>query len=227
MNWVKGSFWLGLSIALSLFLSEVITWTVETTGFSWVVTSIVMRLLVIVFLSLFIRRTLLELNKGKTWKYYIFFLIALLPGFGLSFLTPIYETDYGMWDDELELAEHDQLPKLTFGSFRLPEERHIIAFFSTDCDHCQLVSEKLGSNQRAGQEIPVHAFFSGTKENADRFMQEHKGEQFQQHFIPNDSIFLAYSGYSFPSVFLMEPNGEVIYHWSGDLLNYTALDKLK
>lgn len=220
-------FWLVLATLLGIYLNEVITWIVEMSGLSWVITSIAMRLLVIVLFSFSLRSILHALSKGSNWKYITFFLIALVPGFGLSFLTPIYQTDYGMWDDELQLEEYNQLPRLTNGSFLPQEEPHIIAFFSTDCDHCQLVSEKLGSNQRAGQKLPVHAFFSGTKENADRFMLEHKGDQFNQHFIPNDSIFLAYSGYSFPSVFHMSKDGDVLHHWSGDLLNFTALDQLK
>ncbi len=74
--------------------------------------------------------------------------------------------------------------------------------------------------------MPVHLFFAGTEEKINTFLKENNGEQFNHYIIDNIPVFMSASQGSFPTVYLMKPNGETAYHWVGDEMNFSALDYL-
>lgn len=196
-------------------------------GLGWVFTTILIRLIVIILVALSLRlltRAFQKTSKIKTW---ILVAIAFPVGFGISFISPIYITDYGMLTDDMKLENIEALEIEIGGKLILEDSYNLVAFFTTSCPHCKAASEKLGANIKGGQKIPVTAIFPGEEGDTHTFLEEHKGQNFTSYLINHDDLFLDLSGGTFPSMFLLDKDGKTIYHWTGDQLNYTGLDYLK
>ncbi|MEX1001891.1 MAG: hypothetical protein WDZ35_07240 [Crocinitomicaceae bacterium] len=217
---------LTLTFVISVFFEEILSFLVVHLKSGWVFGSVYVRLLVIISftIALFLAFSLFE--KTKKIRFVYVFLIALLPAFGISFISPIYDVDYGMFDDDLKIAEMDSLSTATNGEFTFNEERIVAAFFTTGCPHCKAACRKLAINKKAGQQITVHTFFSGNREDTDRFLKENNGEDFNSYLVSEKEQFMQFSGTTFPSVFVISPDGETEMHFSGDMINYTLLDYL-
>ena len=119
------------------------------------------------------------------------------------------------------------LKKETDNQFNLNGNNAIIAFFTTDCPHCQDASKKLGSAHAKGKTPQVFALFPGNLKDTERFNQENNGQNFITFMIDNDAFFGETAGGSFPSIFLVDKDGNTIMHWFGDTMNYTALDLIE
>lgn len=210
-----------------LYFDSLLSGIVETTGLGWVFSTILIRLLVIIFLAISLRLIFSMFAKTKTLKVWLIFLIALLPGFGISFISPIYITDYGMLTDDMKLENIEVLEIEIGGKLILEDSYNLVAFFTTSCPHCKAASEKLGANIKGGQKIQVTAIFPGEEGDTHAFLEEHKGLDFTSYLIDHDDLFLDLSGGTFPSMFLLDKDGKTVYHWTGDQLNYTGLDYLK
>ena len=149
--------------------------------------------------------------------------MCLLPGFGISFLHPIYNTDYGLYSDDLSL-DYEAFKAETGELLEAENSAHLIAFFSTDCGHCKTASYLLGVNALAGQEINTYAIFNSDYETIVTFLDENEGDSFFAHNIGDFNTFLSFSEFEMPSIFLIDKEGNTTYHWTGDMFNYTALD---
>jgi len=218
---------LASSIIIPFYFNPILIFLVTKIGFGWVVGTIVIRILVIFLFALFLHLLLKMILKTRQIKFIWIFLIALLPGFGISFISPIYSVDYGMFNDELKLENYQDL-NAHLNSNILPEHGYsLCAFFTTSCPHCMNASEKLGINIDAGQSIPVNVFFPGSIDDAKMFLTKNNGEKFNMHLIDNDSLFVNLSGGAFPSIFVIDSKGKTKYHWTGDEMNYSALDWLR
>lgn len=216
-----------ISIAGGIFHNDILFFIVSKIGLSWLITSILIRILVIVFFAIAVHRLIKIFKRFRNAKFIYVLLICLLPGFGISFITPIYVTDYGDFSDDFKLNNITELENQT-NSKLLPETGYaLVAFFSTTCPFCKEESKKLGTNIDAGQKITVNAIFPGTDEDTKKFLEENKGEKFNYFLLDNDPLFIDLSGGTFPSLFLIDSNGETIKHWQGDALNYSSLDYLK
>ncbi len=196
-------------------------------GLGWVFSTILIRLIVIILVAISLRllaRVFQKTSKIKTW---VLVAIAFPVGFGISFISPIYAVDYGQFNDGMKLENLDALQQ-ELNSTLLNENGHtLIAFFTSTCPHCMAASRRLGQNIEAGQKVPVTAIFPGTEEDTQTFIENNNGSAFTVHRIQNDSLFIALSGGTFPSVFLLDQSGKTTHHWVGDELNYTAFDYLK
>jgi hypothetical protein len=84
----------------------------------------------------------------------------------------------------------------------------------------------LSAAKNAGMKIKVDLFFSGNKKDTEYFLETNNGTSFSHHYIHADSDFTGFAGYIFPSIYLLDPAGKTIYHWTGDEMNYSALDYL-
>ena len=152
--------------------------------------------------------------------------MAILPGVGISFISPIYDSDYGLFDDNMELPYlNNVISESTNSEFQSPDSKFLLVFFTPGCPHCKAASTKLGTNLEAGQQIPVHAVFPEYSADTETFLQENNGLKFSSHHLA-DSTFVWNSGPSFPSIFLMNSDGSTEKHWSGDMINFSALDYL-
>jgi hypothetical protein len=213
-----------LSILISYFLEDILSFFVVNLSSGWVFTTIYVRLLVIIAFAIFLNILFSMWKKTAKMKFWVVFLIALGPGFGISFISPIYQGDYGYTQNTvLNDLNISQLQSGTDNQFELSKGNQLIAFFTSGCPHCKNVSQKLGKNIEAGQEIPVYAFFPGPKENSDTFIVENGGEKFT-HFNIVDSIFMANAGVVYPSTYLVDENGKTINQWTGDVINFSTLD---
>ena len=102
----------------------------------------------------------------------------------------------------------------------------VYAFFTTTCPHCMAASDRLGTNISGGQTIPVYSIFPGNEGNSTKFLSDFNGESFVSCDLNNDALFLKLSGGMFPSIFVVDKDGKTVYHWTGDEMNYSALDYL-
>ncbi|MBK6952907.1 MAG: hypothetical protein IPH24_12915 [Crocinitomicaceae bacterium] len=200
---------------------------VVATGLGWVFTTILIRLLSIILVAISLRlltRAFQKTSKIKTW---VCIAVAFPLGFGISFITPIYTTDYGMLTDDFTLENINALEHEIGGSVINESGYSFVTFFTTTCPHCKAASEKIGINLENGQKVPVIAIFPGEEGDTKTFLEKHNGENFTTYRLNNDPLFIDISGGTFPSMFLLDKEGKTVYHWTGDQLNYTGLDYLK
>lgn len=212
------------AIGIPLFYYKLVTFCVEDLSMGWVFSTIFLRVLVIILTAVFIKKTLSIFKRTREWRTIWSVLMALPIGFGISFIAPIYNSDYGDQSDEMILEATPLLEIST--DYERPEQRHLVAFFDTHCNHCLNVASKLSINQRAGQSIAINAFFSAQKSDIDMFIEDVKGDQFIIHELMNLGVFMDASGFELPSVFLLDRDGSTMKHWAGDVLNYSSLDYL-
>lgn len=209
------------------YFNTLLAFFVGNLSLGWVVSTILIRLVVIILVILSLtsfKKSAARLSKIKQW---IIVAIAFPVGFGISFISPIYTVDYGMFNDGVQLQNLSTLEQEMNGKLLTAEGSSLIAFFTSSCPHCMAASYRLGLNIQAGQKVPVHAIFPGTEEDTQEFIENNNGSAFNVHRIQNDSLFVAISGGTFPSLFLLDQNGKTTHHWVGDELNYSALDYLK
>jgi thiol-disulfide isomerase/thioredoxin len=214
-----------LAFIIPLFYDGILDFFVVNLKSGWVFGSIYIRLIVIILFTVFLYLLFSLFERTRKIKFIFVLLISLLPGFGISFIKPIYDIDYGMFDDSMEI-ETAALSEATNGDFQFANERVVLAFFTTSCPHCKAASTKIGTNKAAGQKIQVHAFFPGNKEDTDQFLQDNNGEAFHPYLIGSEETFTNLGGFTYPSVFVVDGNGKTERHWTGDMINYTALDFL-
>lgn len=218
---------LSISVLIPLVFENALVFLVTNLKLGWVFSSVILRLLVIVLFSISLFQFFKLNEKLSRLKFWLVLLIGLLPGFGVSFIAPIYVTDYGMLGDDLELKDLNEL-ELAAGSPVLSAENYtLVAFFTTTCPHCQAASARIGYNIKGGQTVPVTAIFPGSEGDTHQFLEENNGKEFNALLINNDDLFLRISNGTFPSIFLVDKSGKTLNHWVGDELNYTGLDYLK
>lgn len=218
---------LGICILIPFFFDQILTTFVVKLGIGWVFSTLYIRLLVIVFFAIFLNSLFASFEKTrKLNKVWITFLIALAPGFGISMISPIYVGDYGRpaQNESLKQLDIDQLSIESNGQFTTGKKQ-IVSFFTTGCPHCMSTSRKLGKNKAAGMELPVTAFFPGTKEDAQIFINRNHGELFDFHAV-SDTTFIDNAGNSFPVTFLIDEKGQTLKSWGGDVLSFQVLDDL-
>lgn len=215
----------GASFIVPVYFN-VLTINLVKIGTGWVAATILLRALCIllVLVALLILKNVFQ--KTRKISFLIVFLIALPTGFGISFISPIYQSDYGDFTDDVQLVKADEL-KAEIGNFLSSDNSSsLLCFFTTTCPHCKVASEKIGINQEAGQKIKVVTVFPGEVSDTEKFITEHRGQQFDVRYVSNDQLFVETSGGVFPSVFLLDANGNTLKHWTGDNLNYSGLDYL-
>ncbi|MFK8046128.1 MAG: peroxiredoxin family protein [Crocinitomicaceae bacterium] len=220
-----GVVFIGIAVYLAINLIDVSQNLIAKTGIGWVAATIVTRALVCFSFA----RGIQIILKSLTPKInsILVFIGGLVLGFAISFLSPIYQSDYGDFSTTDLTIDHKGLTEITNGKYQIKKQPHIIVFFTTNCPHCKEASERLGFLSQLGKLPPIVAIFPGNKENTQKFLAKHKGQTYEYYRLDeNEDFFLDNSGAGFPSVFLINEKGETVKHWFGDLLNYSALDYL-
>lgn len=222
---IKAILFIGISLYLSYTFNESLANLVAKTPIGWVKGSILLR--VLISLS-FARGTQLLLNSFKLkFNSILTLFIGTLIGFGISFgLQPIYDTDYGNWKTENMNLDMNQFQEHC-PTHTSTNETGLYLFLSTNCPHCKNVSKKMGYLQKQGKAPSVNAIFTGTSEDAKAFLAENDGQNFNLHFIENDSIFGSFSGGRYPSIYLIDKDQNTTGHWFGGALNYSGLDLIE
>lgn len=191
-------------------------------GTGWVFASIYIRLLTIIFFAIGLYLIFQAIPKTKKLKFIWVFLIAAGPGFGISFIEPVYNVDYGLFTDDMAIENIEDLEAAS--DYEFNGEYNLLMFGTTNCPHCKASVRKLVLNTEAGQTMRVSTFFGGTEADALSYLSDNGAEAFDHHMIKPDTAFLNFSGYTFPSIFLIQPDGSTMHHWTGDMLNFSALD---
>jgi hypothetical protein len=218
---------LAVACVVPLYFEQVLFFMVGKLHIGWILSTILIRLLVILLVFFALKqffRLSERLSKIKSW---LVLLIAILPGFGISFIAPIYSFDYGNFNSDFVLTNTAALEDSLKADLIPQSDYAIIAFFTTSCPHCMAASNKLGINIEGGQNVPVTTIFPGTEGDSKAFLEKNRGQKFNAFQMDNDHYFVQLSGGAFPSIFLINHEGTTLKHWIGDELNYTALDYLK
>ncbi len=218
---------IGLSCTIPFYFHDLVAFGVLKIGIGWVMSTLLIRILVIFFFVIGLNTILKLIRRGKRTKSWIPIFGGMILGFLTSFaIEPIYDIDYFMLGDTLEITQFEDLSESTTNTYVRKDRYEVLAFFDVGCDHCQQASKKLGMNIAAGQAIPVHAFFANDTADVVHFLNINGGNSFETHYLPSESVFVRFAGFEFPSIFLVDPQGKTAYHWIGERMNYTALDYL-
>ncbi|MFK8036937.1 MAG: TlpA family protein disulfide reductase [Crocinitomicaceae bacterium] len=225
LSFTIGLIFIGIAVYLSLDIVALAKNLINKLNLGWVSSNILARVLVCLA---FARGLQLLMQTFKpNFNGLLVFIIGIFAGFGLSFISPIYESDYGDYATADMVLDHDGLTILTNGNYKVKDQPYIVAFFTTSCPHCKAASQNIGLMSQQNRMIPVIAIFPGNKADTEKFLTENNGQYFENYMIDSDEYFIKNSGGAFPSVFLINKDGETMKHWFGDLLNYTALDYLE
>lgn len=217
----------GLSVLVPFYFDSILVFLVTSIGFGWVFSTFFIRVIVIILFIIALKNLFGAFKRTSKLKTWIIALIAAVPGFFISFaIYPIYKVDYGLFNDQVTLSNLDQLSEDTGNTYKFENEYNVVAFLTVHCGFCEAACHKFNLNMEAGQQAKVDLVFSNNQEAVDDFIERNKCENFDYHIIPEDPKFLTYSGYAFPSIFVLNPDGETLYHWTGDEMNFSALDYL-
>ncbi len=221
LNIIKAILFFGLSIFLSFNFTNSLNNLVARLPLGWVTSSIILRLFICIA---FARGLVLFLKQIQpSFKAIYGYLIGIVLGFGVSFITPIYNTDYVEFNTTPLTLDFETLQLQVNHSIQLNKKPAVVVFFSTSCPHCYATSKLLGTMANANKGPQIIALFPGTKEDTERFLKNNKGQNFKSIIIQNKSYFNDVTQGSVPSVFLVDKDGNTVKHWSGEL-SYPSLD---
>lgn len=221
LNIIKGILFIGLSIFLAFNFTNSLNNLIARLPLGWVTSSIILRLFICVA---FARGFVLLLKEIKpSFKAIYGYLIGFVLGFGVSFITPIYNTDYAELNATPQTLDFETLQLQTNHSIQLNENPAVVVFFSTSCPHCYASSKLLGTMANANKGPQIIALFPGTKEDTETFLKKNKGQSFKSIIIQDKSYFSEVTQGSVPSIFLVDKDGHTVKHWSGEL-SYSSLD---
>lgn len=220
-------FWTGMTIIIPFFFEDALI--ILTTGFGlgWVFGTILLRLASMVFFGLALHSIFKIIKRTSNIRLWLSLAIAAIPGFFISFAVyPIYDIDYGMLNDNLEIPPVSELNRLTQGEYEHEGAHQVIAFLDVGCNHCEVACRKLAAAQLKNPELDIHIFFSEEKKYVDHFLERNNGLELTHHYLASQHQFINFAGFEFPSIFVVGPDETTLYHWVGSHMNYTALDYL-
>lgn len=223
--YIVGLIYVFISFYLSINFIEAVKQLIYKTDLGWVISTVLVRIFICIT---FARGFQLTFHFFKPqFNAILLFVIGLLIGFGISFITPIYEFDYGDFKREGNLIEHDILSDITDGAYQIKKKPYIMAFFTPNCPHCKSASSMLGFANSIDNSPEIIALMPGSDIEIDSFLIKNNGLQFEIFKIKDSDFFFKNSGASFPSIFLIDSDGKTIGHWFGEEFNFTALDYIE
>jgi len=220
---LTGLIFIGISFYLSFQFIEINKNFIGRFGVGWTFSTILLRLLICFSFGRgfqLLLKVLLPKFKGV-----FAFSIGFILGFGVSFISPIYASDYGDLSDQEYSFNTSDFNAVTSDKYSHEKDPFLVCFFTTSCPHCKDACKLLGFMHSVGRMTKVVLIFPGEKENRVKFLEENNGNAFDAYSV-EDQFFLSNSGGKFPSIYLVNPDGSINKHWYGGGLNYTALDYL-
>lgn len=218
----KAVFFLAIALYISFTFDKSLTNLVAKVPFGWVVSSIILRSIVVLAFGRGVQLAFKSLKPKLNGL--LFFFIGSVIGFGICFaLRPIWANDYG----DFSSTTHPEILKDTSGQpLQYVNDYTIVSFFTTNCPHCQSTSKALGLGYSTGNIPNIQAFFPGNIEDTENFLKQNDGSKFTYELIEDHEYFLDVTGGSTPQTFLIDSAGKIIKFWTGENINYTALDYL-
>ena len=218
---------LSFAIIIPFFYEDLVLYGIENIELGWVISSIFIRVLVIVFFLLFLKILFSLFQKTKNWKNWVILLIGFVPGFFISFaIAPIYDIDYGMLNDGMELPNPQELESSSSNAYKRSDQKEIIAFLDVGCHFCQVACQKLAINKRLNPSIEISLFFTGEEKDIIHFLKKNNAENLDYYILDKMETFIKFAGFSFPSIYYITEKGDTKFHWVGDKMNYSAMDFL-
>ena len=154
---------------------------------------------------LFFKRPSLELK----FRPMLFLLVAIIMGLTVPYIVapPIFtEASYGdptkSYFPQYSLITQDSLILKN-----LSEDKKIVAFFLSNCEHCQLAATRLQAIYQNQTDFPIHAFIYGDSINVQNFIHETR-MTFSYSSVADLSPVIKVAGNDFPTIQLIE-NGEM------------------
>lgn len=171
--------------------------------------------------------SLLLIRKKQESKNSWLSLLIILPFASLPFIiNPVFIEDYENKSNEYTTNEQDwNIIKTKFleQGIALNDGEYLVAFFSTNCKHCNELAKVIGVSKRgfkSNREILM--VFPGNDENAQAFIKRNKAEFKYIRVTPDQ--FTKVAGFSFPSLFSLK-NGKVDKHWTGNNFSFIVRDE--
>lgn len=170
--------------------------------------------------------SLFLLRKNDERKNSWLSFLIILPFVALPFIiNPIFIDDfesrakeYNTVDKNWKIIETKFLEK----KIDLNKGEYLIAFFSTNCMHCNQLAKVIGVSKRGfNSKRKILMVFPGNEEDTQAFIQRNKSDFAYIRVTPDE--FTKVAGFSFPSLFSLK-NGQVIKHWTGNLFSYKVRD---
>ena len=135
------------SIFVAIEYETVLYFFVLKLGLGWVYSSIFIRIIVAFFFIIGLNSIFKIFKRTRKVKKWRVVLIGIVPGFFISFgISPIYDIDYGMLNDNLKLETLADLSADTNGTYSHSERHELIAFLDVGCAHCKMALKKLLMN---------------------------------------------------------------------------------
>jgi len=221
INIVKAILFICISVYLAFTFDKALTNMIMKLPFGWVVSSIILRLFITLAFARGVQLVILFFKQD--FSSILGFIIGVPLGFAVSFITPIYNTDYSDLSSTSTSLNIEELNLHINNSIQSDGKTKVVAFFTTSCPHCKVASQKVGSMVIGKKSPLVYAIFPGTKKDTEVFINQNKGQNFKSILLTDQDYFIKASEGAFPSIFLIDGKGKTIKHWVGEL-SYSALD---
>ena len=162
-------------------------------------------------------------KKKNTWLS----LLIIVPMFCLPFiLSPLFIEDFESISNKYEKKNTDWPVienKFNNQNVDLNSGNYIVAFFSTNCKHCNQLARILGVTTRGfNSKKNIVLVFPGNEEDTKKFLDRNKVNYPYIRVTPDE--FTKVAGFAFPSIFSIE-NGKVLKHWTGDNFSLKVRDE--
>jgi thioredoxin-related protein len=218
--------YLSVVIAIPLYFENLLFYLAGNLALGWSFSTILLRLLVVLFFAFALRETFSLFKQTKQVKFGWIFLISLLPGIFIPFIwAPIYNIDFGYFNDGKVMPPAKDLTNFTSNQYQPTDNYELFVFLTPGCPHCAYSTRKLGATFNEFNNLKINLFFDTNHSSYQQFLKKNNGERFDSYLMESES-FYTYSGAVFPSIYLTNKEGQTLYHWTGDEMNNTALDYL-
>lgn len=158
---------------------------------------------ILIVLLLFFAQKSFNITSTNTVKNYLLAILGIIAFTAPYIIEPVYvgvntsfdTQDAHPLDTNLFYTENQiDTPKI-----ELLKGKHIIAFLSIKCPHCQKAANKLGIIHRQHPEYPIHLFINGKKETVNEFRKKYDCESIPYSILLQPQ-FLQLSGPNLPSI---------------------------
>ncbi|MCT4581051.1 MAG: hypothetical protein N4A35_06500 [Flavobacteriales bacterium] len=162
-------------------------------------------------------------NNYNSWLS----LVVIVPFVALPFIiNPIFIEDMESKSIQYEAVDENWeiiASKFQEKAININEGAYLIAFFSTNCKHCNELAQVIGVSKRGFKSSrKILMVFPGNEEDTQAFIQRNKADFDYIRVTPDQ--FTKAAGFSFPSLFSLK-NGKVVKHWTGNNFSFKVRDE--
>lgn len=226
-NWVKRSFlYYTLTLLTILYIIDIILgwnnqWSVNYNLLYLFNQYLTLAIVPFIIISLLLLKR--QTEKTNSWLS----LIIILPILILPFIfNPLFIEDFESKSKQYEQREKDWEiieNKFQEKEININQGEYLIAFFSTNCGHCNNLAKVLGATKRgSNSNRKILLVFPGNEEDTKEFINRNKSNF--EYIRVSQEQFTKVAGFSFPSIFSLS-DGKVIKHWTGNNFSLSVRDE--